>query len=72
MSETVCRTQGDSLQVDLAQAAFACFADHCVTCRTCCAMDDEGANLNLACAEQDRLREEYRHASRAAARGGYW
>ncbi|MGX1565476.1 hypothetical protein [Streptomyces sp. NPDC055506] len=52
------------------QAAFVRFADHCATCRTCCAMDDDGANLNLPCVEQDRLHEEYRQASRAAGPGG--
>ncbi len=52
------------------QAAFVRFADHCIVCRTCRAMDDDGANLNLPCAEQDRLREEYRQADRPAGRGG--
>ncbi|MFF7309209.1 hypothetical protein [Streptomyces sp. NPDC008137] len=60
----------DFLQVSPKQAAFVRFADHCATCPTCCAMDGEGANLNLPCAEQDRLHEEYRQASRADARGG--
>ncbi|MFC9126594.1 hypothetical protein ACFT4A_07090 [Streptomyces sp. NPDC057099] len=70
MSETACEPIPDSPQVTPTQTAFVRFADHCATCRTCCAMDDEGANLNLPCAEQDRLREGYRQAGRAAGRGG--
>ncbi|GHC77867.1 hypothetical protein GCM10010309_51240 [Streptomyces violaceochromogenes] len=69
MSVAACQAQADSPQGTPEQAAFARFADHCATCRTCCAMDDEGVNLNLPGAEQDRLHEEYRQASRAAARG---
>jgi hypothetical protein len=69
VSDAACQTQADSLQETPKQAALARFADHCATCRTCCAIDDEGVNLNLPCAEQNRLYEEYRQASRAAARG---
>ncbi|MCT9140052.1 hypothetical protein [Streptomyces violarus] len=70
MSDTACEALADPLEVTPKQAAFVRFADHCATCRTCCAMDDDGANLNLPCAEQDWLHEEYRQVSRAAVRGG--
>ena len=41
-------------------------AIHCTSCATCTAVDSEGANLNLPCAERARLREEYRQACRRA------
>ena len=47
------------------EQAFGLFADHCVQCRTCKAVDEQGANLRLPCAEQDRLRGEYRQARKA-------
>ncbi|MEU0199122.1 MULTISPECIES: DUF6415 family natural product biosynthesis protein [unclassified Streptomyces] len=44
------------------QTAFVRLADHCLTCPTCLAMDDEGANLNLPCEPHDRLYDEFREA----------
>ncbi|MER7402298.1 DUF6415 family natural product biosynthesis protein [Streptomyces sp. NPDC000070] len=49
------------------QTAFVRLGDHCLTCPTCRAMDDEGANLGLPCETHDRLYDEYREA-RARAR----
>ncbi len=70
MSDTACEPHADFPQVTPKQAAFVRFADHCIACPTCRAMDEDGANLNLPCAEQDRLREEYRKAARAVGPGG--
>ncbi|WP_143645554.1 DUF6415 family natural product biosynthesis protein [Streptomyces swartbergensis] len=54
------------------QTAFVHWADHCVTCPTCRAMDDEGVNLGLACETHDRLHDQYREArSRGRARVGH-
>ena len=39
--------------------------DHCLTCPTCRAIDDKGANLNLPCATAARLTAEYRQARRS-------
>ncbi|GAA4554641.1 hypothetical protein GCM10023097_54820 [Streptomyces collinus] len=61
MSDTACQPDADLLQAIPDKAALVRFADHCTTCRTCCARDDEGAKLDLPCADQDRLHEEYRH-----------
>jgi hypothetical protein len=44
------------------QTAFVRLGDHCLTCPTCRAMDDEGANLGLPCETRDRLYDEYREA----------
>jgi hypothetical protein len=44
------------------QTAFVRLAEHCLTCPTCRAMDDEGANLGLPCEEEERLYGEYRQA----------
>ncbi|OUD00006.1 DUF6415 family natural product biosynthesis protein [Streptomyces swartbergensis] len=44
------------------QTAFVRLAEHCLTCPTCKAMDDKGANLGLPCEEEERLNEEYRQA----------
>jgi hypothetical protein len=44
--------------------AFVRLADHCVTCATCSAMDEEGKNLGLLCAGGERLNEEFRQARR--------
>jgi hypothetical protein len=44
------------------QTAFVRLGDHCLTCPTCRAMDDEGANLGLPCETHDRLYDEYRKA----------
>ncbi|MET9762076.1 DUF6415 family natural product biosynthesis protein [Streptomyces sp. NPDC006372] len=50
------------------QAAFVRLAEHCLTCSTCRAMDDQGVNVGLLCEEETRLYEEYRRArGRAAA-----
>ncbi|MFH8896687.1 DUF6415 family natural product biosynthesis protein [Streptomyces coeruleorubidus] len=54
------------------QTAFVRWADHCVTCPTCRAMDDEGVNLGLPCETHDRLCDQYREArSRGRARVGH-
>ncbi|MET9678815.1 DUF6415 family natural product biosynthesis protein [Streptomyces coeruleorubidus] len=54
------------------QTAFVRWADHCVTCPICRAMDDEGVNLGLPCETQDRLHDQYREArSRDRARVGH-
>ncbi|WP_086563442.1 DUF6415 family natural product biosynthesis protein [Streptomyces africanus] len=50
------------------QTAFVRLAQHCLTCPTCRAMDEEGANLGLPCEIHDRLYDAYREA-RARARG---
>ncbi|MFH9005509.1 DUF6415 family natural product biosynthesis protein [Streptomyces afghaniensis] len=51
------------------QTAFVRLGDHCLTCPTCRAMDEEGANLGLPCEIHDRLYDEYREARiRARAR----
>ncbi|MCF0078709.1 DUF6415 family natural product biosynthesis protein [Streptomyces lomondensis] len=52
------------------RTAFVRLADHCLTCPTCRAMDDEGANLGLPCETHDRLYDEYREAW-ARARDGH-
>ncbi|MEU0242732.1 DUF6415 family natural product biosynthesis protein [Streptomyces sp. NPDC006235] len=44
------------------QTAFVRLGDHCLTCPTCRAMDEEGANLGLPCEIHDRLYDEYREA----------
>jgi hypothetical protein len=49
------------------QTAFVRLGDHCLTCPTCRAMDEGGANLGLPCETHDRLYEECREA-RARAR----
>ncbi len=46
--------------------AFERLADHCMTCRTCTAADDQAANLRLTCPEAVRLSRECRDARRAA------
>jgi hypothetical protein len=48
--------------------AFVCFANHCIACPTCNEVDEQGWNLNLPCAEQDRLNEAYQQA-RKGVRG---
>jgi hypothetical protein len=54
------------------QTAFVRWADHCVTCPTCRAMDDEGVNLGLPCETHDRLYDAYREArARGRARVGH-
>jgi hypothetical protein len=45
--------------------AFVHLADHCIACITCSAMDEEGTNLGLLCAEGERLNKEFRQARRA-------
>ena len=47
-------------------SAFGLFADHCIQCPTCKAVDDQGVNLQLPCAEQDRLRVEYAQVRKEA------
>ena len=50
------------------QTAFRHLAEHQSRCRTCKAVGDDGMNLGLPCAEEDRLEDVYRRArSRAAA-----
>jgi hypothetical protein len=49
------------------QEAFVLLANHCIACPTCSAVDAQGWNLNLPCAERDPLRAEYRQAWREAA-----
>lgn len=49
------------------QAAIERLTAHQLSCRTCKAVDAEGVNLALPCAEEDRLDAEYRQA-RAQAR----
>jgi hypothetical protein len=44
------------------QTAFVRLAEHCLTCPTCQAMDDKGANLGLPCEEEERLYDAYRQA----------
>ncbi|MDK1344181.1 DUF6415 family natural product biosynthesis protein [Streptomyces sp. 378] len=48
------------------QTAFVRLADHCLTCPTCQARDDQGARLGLPCETHDRLNDEYREALRLA------
>ncbi|GGW78555.1 DUF6415 family natural product biosynthesis protein [Streptomyces lomondensis] len=52
------------------RTAFVRLADHCLTCPTCLAMDDQGARLGLPCETHDRLYDEYREAW-ARARDGH-
>lgn len=46
--------------------AFVRWANHCIACPTCNEVDEQGWNLNLPCAEQDRLNAEYQQARKAA------
>ncbi|MEU0220451.1 hypothetical protein ABZ281_37710 [Streptomyces sp. NPDC006265] len=39
--------------------------DHCLSCPTCRATDDNGANLNLPCETAARLTAEFRQARRS-------
>jgi hypothetical protein len=50
-----------------AQAAFVAFADHCIACATCRAMDAEGVNLNLPCATADKLNQAFKEARQAVS-----
>jgi hypothetical protein len=43
------------------------FADHCIQCPTCKAVDDQGVNLGLSCAERDRLHEAFQQARKGGA-----
>lgn len=45
--------------------AYVLLANHCVTCPTCAAVDEEGANLGLPCATADELNAAYLRARRA-------
>jgi hypothetical protein len=45
--------------------AYVRLANHCSTCVKCTAVDKEGRNLELPCAEADELYEKYRQARRA-------
>jgi hypothetical protein len=47
-------------------AAFERVADHCLTCPTRTATDDQAANLGLTCPDAVRLSQECRGARRAA------
>ncbi|MGW6542399.1 hypothetical protein ACWGBH_06025 [Streptomyces massasporeus] len=47
-------------------AAFERLVDHCMTCLTCTATDDQAANLRLTCPEAVRLNREYQDARRGA------
>ncbi|MFF7734614.1 hypothetical protein [Streptomyces sp. NPDC007984] len=42
--------------------AYGRFADHCIQCSTCKAVDGQGMNLRLPCAKHDQLHGEYRQA----------
>ncbi|MET9815556.1 DUF6415 family natural product biosynthesis protein [Streptomyces sp. NPDC006355] len=44
------------------QTALGCLADHCLTCPTCRAVDDEGMHAGLPCEEESRLYDVYRAA----------
>ncbi|MEU0106561.1 DUF6415 family natural product biosynthesis protein [Streptomyces sp. NPDC006129] len=48
------------------QRAFGRLADHCLTCKTCRAVDDNGVHAGLHCGDGARLYEAYR-AARAHA-----
>jgi hypothetical protein len=52
------------------QAAFEHLAEHCLTCKTCRTVDEQGTHAGLPCDEESRLYEEYRaiRARAAAAR----
>lgn len=50
------------------QKAFVRLAEHCLGCKTCRTVDDQGAHAGLHCEEEDRLYEEYRAARARAAR----
>ncbi|MFF7485659.1 DUF6415 family natural product biosynthesis protein [Streptomyces luteogriseus] len=50
------------------QTAFRHLSEHQLRCRTCKAVGDDGMNLGLPCAEEDRLEDEYRRARSRAAR----
>lgn len=43
-------------------AAFGRFSDHCIQCPTCKAVDGRGVNMQLPCAERDRLHEAFQQA----------
>ncbi|MFE6408541.1 hypothetical protein ACFVOR_16580 [Streptomyces sp. NPDC057837] len=45
---------------------YELLAAHHTSCPTCTAVDDQGVNLNLPCAEGRRLSEEYRMARHRA------
>jgi hypothetical protein len=49
------------------QTAFRHLSDHQSRCRTCKAVGDDGMNLGLPCAEEDRLEDEFRQARSRAA-----
>lgn len=50
-----------------AQAAFVAFANHCIGCKTCSAMDAEGVNLGLPCGTADKLNAAFKEAHRTAS-----
>lgn len=57
---------GDASQTS-EQAALRRLGEHSASCPTCLTRDDEGVNVNLPCAEGDRLYDAYRKARRAGA-----
>ncbi|MDT0387791.1 hypothetical protein [Streptomyces dubilierae] len=44
--------------------AYVRLSDHCVTCPTCTAVDQQGTNLRLPCTTARQLSEEHRQAWR--------
>jgi hypothetical protein len=52
------------------QKAFVRLADHHLSCPTCKATDGGEVTLALACEEEERLDEEYRHAQACRRRSG--
>jgi hypothetical protein len=49
------------------QQAFEQLAEHCLTCTTCRAVDEQGAHTGLPCDEETRLYKAYRAARSQAA-----
>ncbi|MGW7498571.1 DUF6415 family natural product biosynthesis protein [Streptomyces luteogriseus] len=49
------------------QAAFDQLVEHCLKCKTCRVVDDQGAHAGLPCDEEKRLHNEYRTARASAA-----
>ncbi|MFD5227407.1 DUF6415 family natural product biosynthesis protein [Streptomyces qaidamensis] len=49
------------------QTAYRHLSDHQSRCARCKAVGDDGLNLGLPCAEEDRLEDEYRRAHALAA-----
>jgi hypothetical protein len=49
------------------KAALWRLGEHSARCSTCRMVDGDGANVNLPCAEGDRLYDEYRQARRVNA-----